>query len=81
MQAYSVKYHAKKERKDAKSTTMKNGKPATQCTQSIIQPNINIRDQNRKRPTNNSVSSYEQAWYCLTSIRFFPYCYWVMVSW
>ena len=30
MQAYCVKCHAKKEMKDAKSITMKNGKPATQ---------------------------------------------------
>ena len=30
MQAYCVKCRAKKEMKDAKSITMKNGKPATQ---------------------------------------------------
>ena len=30
MQAYGVKCRAKKEMKDAKSITMKNGKPATQ---------------------------------------------------
>ena len=32
MQAYCVKCRAKKEMKDAKSITMKNGKPATQGT-------------------------------------------------
>ena len=30
MQAYCVKFRAKKEMKDAKSITMKNGRPATQ---------------------------------------------------
>jgi len=30
MQAYCVKCHAKKEMKDARAITMKNGKPATQ---------------------------------------------------
>ena len=30
MQAYCVKYKAKKEMKNAKAITMKNGKPATQ---------------------------------------------------
>ena len=30
MEAYCVKCHAKKEMKDAKAITMKNGKPATQ---------------------------------------------------
>jgi len=32
MQAYCVKCRAKKEMKDAKAITMKNGKPATQGT-------------------------------------------------
>ena len=32
MQAYCVKCHAKKEMKDAKAITMKNGRPATQGT-------------------------------------------------
>ena len=32
MQAYCVKCRAKREMKDAKSITMKNGKPATQGT-------------------------------------------------
>ena len=30
MQAYCVKYRAKREMKDARAITMKNGKPATQ---------------------------------------------------
>ena len=35
MQAYCVKYRAKREMRDPKAITMKNGKPATQGTRPV----------------------------------------------
>jgi len=43
MQAYCVKCRAKKEMKDAKSITMKNGKPATQGVHDPWHENVQNR--------------------------------------
>ena len=42
MEAYCVKCHSKKEMKNAKAITMKNGKPATKVSARLVAPRCSV---------------------------------------